>query len=441
MPRVLLLSTTTGYQTRAFGEAAERLGVTLAFATDRCHVLDDPWRDEAIPIRFHREKTSARTILESARARPIDGVLVVGDRPTVIAAHVTQGLGLPGHPPSAVAIARNKRLTRERLRAAGLPVPWFVPSRIDVEPESLLPSLQFPCVVKPVSLSASRGVMRADDDRQFLEAFERLRVLLRSPEIRSERSAAHDTMVVEGFIEGREYALEGLLEHGRLRTLAIFDKPDPLDGPFFEETIYVTPSRAPTGAQRAIEAAIAHAAAAIGLLHGPVHAECRVNARGVYVLEIAARPIGGLCARALRFSRAGGQDSSAGAPGAPGTEDTVETIGLEELLLRHALGESAGPWTRDARASGVMMIPIPRRGIYRGVEGEDEAREVAGVDDVRVTAKPDQLIVPLPEGASYLGFIFARGDTPEAVERALRDAHARLRFLIASELTVFPTVG
>jgi biotin carboxylase len=418
--RVLLLATTTGYQTRAFGDAAERLGVELVFATDRCHVIDDPWQDAAIPIRFYDETASVDAILEAARQRPIDGILVVGDRPTVIAARVADALGLPSHPPAAAAIARNKQFTRERLREAGLPVPWFQTASVTVDPDALAASVVFPCVVKPLALSGSRGVMRADDPASFRDAVLRLGALMQSPDIRSERNEAHQTMLVEGFIPGREVALEGLLHHGALHVLALFDKPDPLDGPFFEETIYVTPSSLPAEGQQAIVEAVTRASAAIGLAHGPIHAECRVNEGGVFVLEVAARPIGGLCARALRFE--GGVDS--------------RHLPLEELLLRHALGDAPDTWHRELSASGVMMIPIPRRGVFRGVQGLDAARLVDGIEDIRITAKVDQVLLPLPEGASYLGFIFARAGSPAAVDRALRAAHARLQFAIDPEVLV-----
>lgn len=423
MPRILLFATTTGYQTRAFGEAAEALGAELVFATDRCEQIDDPWRDGAIAIRFHDEDRSVRAVVDAARQRPIDGLIVVGDRPTVVAARVAERLGLPHHPPEAAAVSRHKLRTRERLRETGLPVPWFHACPLDDGATASAEWVEdYPCVVKPVSLSGSRGVMRADDPASFVDAFDRLRALMASPDVRVERDPAHATALLEGFIPGREFAVEGLLHHGELHVLAIFDKPDPLDGPFFEETIYVTPSRAGTAEQRAIVTAVARAARGIGLSHGPIHAECRVNAAGVFVLEVAARPIGGLCARALSF--AGSGDGSRG------------DMPLEELLLRHALGESPQLWQRERAASGVMMIPIPRRGVYRTVEGVTEARAVDGVTDVRITAKADQLLVPLPEGASYLGFIFARADSTGGVERALRGAHARLRFRIDAEFAV-----
>ena len=435
MSRILLLATTTGYQTRAFTDAAERLGVDLVFATDRCDMLDDPWQDRAIAIRFHDEPTSVAAILASAREQRIDGVLAVGDRPTVIAARVAEELGVPGHPPAASAIARNKQLTRERLRDAGLLVPWFIATPAAADAMALAQSVSFPCVVKPLALSGSRGVIRADDPSTFVTAFERLRALLGAPEVRAERNEAHGTVLVEGFIHGREFALEGLLHHGVLHPLALFDKPDPLDGPYFEETIYVTPSQAIPPVEQAIVETIRRAAAAIGLQHGPIHAECRVNRSGVFVLEVAARPIGGLCARALTFSEKGHRESFSGV-GHEREKDSRSLFSLEELLLRHALGESPDAWLREPRASGVMMIPIPWRGIFRRVEGRDEAGVVEGIEAVHITAKPDQILVPLPEGASYLGFIFARGRRSTEVVDALRAAHARLCFFIDSEVPV-----
>jgi biotin carboxylase len=426
MARVLLLATTTGYQTRAFGDAAERLGIDLVFATDRCSVLDDPWRDEAVPIRFYDEAGSVAAIVDASRRNPVHGVVAVGDRPTLIAAQAAEALGLPGHPPRAAAAARHKRATRELLAIAGLPVPSFVEGD-PAGDRAVFLSLGFPAVVKPLALSGSRGVIRVNDEAELVAALRRVRSLLAAADIRAERDAAHDLVLVEQFIEGREFAVEGLMSHGILDILAIFDKPDPLDGPFFEETIYITPSNTSAETQAAIVDAVERASRALGLYHGPIHAECRVNSRGVHVLEVAARPIGGLCARALRFVR---QKVSADG----------EEISFEELLLRHALGEPSTPWRREALASGVMMIPIPHRGIFRGVTGVEEARTVPTVTEIRITAKLDQVLVPLPEGASYLGFIFARADYAADVDEALRRAHERLSFTIAPEVRVLQSV-
>ncbi len=420
MRRVLLLATTTGYQIRMFGEAAERLGVRLVYATDRCDQLDDPWADGAIPVRFHQEGAAVDAILAATSGGRCDGILVVGDRPTVVAAHVAGRLGLPGNSADGAAAARDKRITRARLQRAGLPAPAFRVVAAAADPRSLVARCPWPVVVKPAALSGSRGVIRANNPAEFVAAFERLQRLLASPEVRRLRDPAADDIIVESFIEGTEYAVEGVFEHGVFRALAIFDKPDPLDGPFFEETVYVTPSRAAADQQALIVAEVARAAQGLGLRHGPVHAECRVNPSGVFVLEVAARPIGGLCARALGFNGPEGQRA-----------------GLEELLLRHALGESLQGWARERIASGVMMIPIPSAGILRGVDGVADAKAVAGVTDVRVTAKIDQELVPLPEGASYLGFIFAKAESAAEVEAALRMAHARLSFAIERKVPMF----
>ena len=424
MPRILIFSTTTGYQLRSFGDAAADLGVELTFATDRCHALDDPWRDAAVAVRFHEEDASVAAVLASAADRPVDGVIAVGDRPVVLAARVAEALGLPWHPADAARASAHKRLARERLARAGLPAPRYVAATVDADPIEVSRRARYPAVVKPVSLSGSRGVIRVDTPEALVAAFIRVSTMLSRPEIRALRSGSEHEILVEDFIAGREYAVEGLMSRGVLTCLAIFDKPDPLDGPFFEETIYVTPSRADAGVQRAIVAAVAAAAAALGLAHGPIHAECRVrpSAGGepprVHVLEVAARPIGGLCSKVLRFTSAGSSPLS-----------------LEHVLLGHALGERAAP-AREDRAAAVMMIPIPRRGMLRSVAGEDRARAVRHVEDVRITAKQDQLLEPLPEAGSYLGFVFARARLPSEAEAAVREAHRRLEFTVDGAIDV-----
>ena len=423
--RVLLLSTTTGYQLRTFVEAAERLGIEVVLATDRCDHLDDPWQDGAVPVRFHEEERSLAAILEAVAERPIVGVLAFGDRPAVLAAKVAEALRLPGNPAAAADATRNKAAMRQRFATAQLTTPWFleVPTSADVH--ALAARVRYPCVVKPIGLSGSRGVIRADNPAQFEYAFERLQALLARPSVRALRVSA-ERILVERYIEGKEYAIEGLLTRGHLRVLAIFDKPDPMDGPFFEETIYVTPPRLSPPLHHAIVETLQRATAALGLVHGPIHAECRVNATGVVMLEIAARPIGGLCARVLRFRPP------------PTHDDGSELVALEEVLLRHAAGEDVSGYTREPLAAGVMMIPIPRRGLLKAVTGEDWAREVPHVEDVRITAKQDQVLEPLPEGDSYLGFIFARAQSADAAVAALREAHRRLAFEIDAVIAVDP---
>ncbi|MDP6581234.1 MAG: ATP-grasp domain-containing protein [Vicinamibacterales bacterium] len=413
MRRVLLIASKTGYQTRAFGEAAERAGVELVFATDRCKQLDNPWRDGAIPVRFHDEAAFLEAIGAVARQRPFDGVLGVGDRPALFAALAADALGLRGHPPPAARLSGNKLETRRCLASAGLPCPVFHDVALDGAVDAAIGGIDFPCVVKPLVLSGSRGVIRADDPDTLRAAVERVRRLLTRGDLRARRDSADTRVVVETFIPGREYAVEGLVEDGVFRVLALFDKPDPLDGPFFEETIYVTPSAEPDVTRRRIEQGVGDAVRALGLRQGPVHAECRVNDKGVFVLEVAPRPIGGLCARALRFA---------------GPHGSV--LSLEELLLRHALGESANDYRRETAASAVMMIPIPRAGTYRRTDGVAEAGAVPGIVNVVMTAKRDQRMEPPPEGASYLGFIFARANDPGAAVEAVRQAHAQLGIVI-----------
>ena len=332
------------------------------------------------------------------------------------AAHTGRALGFACNSPQSVENCRSKLRQREILRDAGLPVPGFFSFRLDKRVEKILPRVQFPCVVKPLRRAASQGVIRANSPEEFQAAVERIKKLLESPEVQVEREPESDRVLVERYIPGGEVSVEGLLTRGKLRILAIFDKPDPLEGPYFEETIYVAPSRLPDEAyDRVIECA-EKTVEALGLTHGPVHAEFRLNDDGPWVLEAAARPIGGLCSRAVRLG--------------------PQRMKLEELLVRHALGMPGTDLGREEDASGVMMIPVPQSGVLERVEGEEEARSTPGIDDVQITARLRDFIAAWPEGSSYLGFIFARGNTPEEVEAALRQAHARLKFEIAERLPV-----
>lgn len=422
--RVLLLTTTTGYQTRAFVEAAERMGLEVAFGSDRCHVLEDPWQDGALALHFEDAVGSAWTIVEYARTQPVSAVVALGDRPTPTAARACRALGLAHHPPEATDVCRDKYRSRERLGDAGLRVPAFSRFPLTADPRKIFSAgkhgVGFPCVLKPLALSGSRGVIRADDPEEAVRAFERIRALLRSPEVGVLREETSGSLQVEAYVEGDEIAIEALVEDGRLRVLALFDKPEPLVGPFFEETLYVTPSRLAPETQRKVVETLECAVRALGLWHGPLHAEMRLNAEGPWVLEVAARPIGGLCARALRFR----------------VPSNKEEISLEEVILRLALRMNLSGLEREPRAAGVMMIPIPEAGVYEETLGGDEARATPGVDSVEITAKPKQKLVPLPEGASYLGFIFARAEKSQQVEAALREAHGKLRFVVSAALPV-----
>ncbi|HUP02819.1 MAG TPA: ATP-grasp domain-containing protein, partial [Bryobacteraceae bacterium] len=412
------------YQIRVFEQAARRLGVEPTLASDHCDRLEDPWGDRAIAVKFdYRLPQSVNTF----RGMQFDGVAAVGDRPAVLAAEVAEMLGVPFHPPAAARACQDKYLARQLYQAAGLPVPAYFRAGLQEDAGELARRAPYPCVLKPVGLSASRGVIRANDEPEFVAAFGRIRKLLeKTPDVRRLRQLS---LQVESYIEGREFAVEGIVTHGKFRALAIFDKPDPLTGPFFEETLYVTPSRESAAVQRALLDAAASAVRALGLYHGPAHLEMRWNEDGVWMLDAAARPIGGLCARALRFEaeEGGRTHEQRGYPGPP-------YLPLEELIIRHALGEDLSAARLQGPASGVMMIPIPHGGIYQSVSGIEKAQAVAGIEDVVITATEGQRLLPLPEGASYLGFIFARGDSPATVENALRRAHTELRFRIATAL-------
>jgi biotin carboxylase len=414
--RLLLLASKLGYQTRSFAEAAKRLGVDVVIGSDRCHQLDDPWSDGAVPLHFDQPEQAAAQLLDALRSRSVQGILALGDRQTATAACAAQALGLRYNSPESVENCRSKLRQREVLLAAGLPVPQFASFRAGEPIEAVLGRVSFPCVVKPLRLSASQGVIRANNVTEFRAAVGRIEKLLASPEIQVAREAELDRLLVESFIPGPEVALEGLLQNGQLRVLALFDKPDPLEGPYFEETIYVTPSRLPSEVQQRIFLCAQQTVRALGLTDGPLHAEFRIRDGLPWILEASPRPIGGLCSRVLRFG--------------------PERMFLEELLVRHALGMPGSDASRESPASGVMMIPVPSSGVLESVDGIDEARAVTGVDELEITARLHDFIAAWPEGSSYLGFIFARAETPEQVEAALRRAHAALHFTITPRLPV-----
>jgi biotin carboxylase len=429
--RLLLFTNKLGYQTRSFDAAAQKLNTEIVYVTDRCHQLEDPWGDRAVAVHFESPKTAAATVVEAMRGAVIHGILALGDRPVVAAAYAARDLGMAYNHPASVEVCRSKLRMREIFRDAGLPTPWFRTLNLDPLPEPSLLGIAYPCVLKPLSLSASRGVIRANNREGFVAAARRIRKLLDAPEVRASGESNLDRMLVEGYIPGKEVAVEGVVSDGVLKVLAIFDKPDPLEGPYFEETIYVTPSRLKEALQCAIHACAQETARAVGLTNGPVHAEFRVGVDNageakVWPLEIAARPIGGLCARALQFV----------APGDTAQRSLSGTIGLEELLLRQALGEPVDKWERELEASGVMMIPVPGSGVLEKIEGEEAARATSGITDLVITARLHDYVEAWPEGSSYLGFLFAKSASADDAEQALRDAHSKLRFTFGERLPV-----
>ena len=410
----MLLPTVT-YRTVAFVEAARRLGVDVTVASEQPSTFERANPTGLVTLDFADPTHAAAQARAFARAHLVHGVVAVDDDTAVVAAAVAQELGLRGNPVAAARAARDKHLQRQLLAAAGVAVPRFELLPIAADPERVAAAAAYPCVLKPLRLSASRGVIRADDPHGFVAAFRRLQAILEQPDVAGCGEWARH-ILVEAFVPGHEVAVEGLVTQGTLRVLTIFDKPDPLDGPFFEETIYVTPSHLAHPAQQDIAACAQAAVRALGLRDGPIHAEVRHNDRGSWLIELAARPIGGRCSGALRFESrdAGGE---------------MRDASLEEIVIRHALRMDFPTLERERQASGVMMIPIRGAGVLRHVRGIREAQAVPLVEEIVITAHPGQMLVPWPEGSRYPGFIFARGETAEAVETALRAAHARLEFV------------
>lgn len=443
--RLLLLMPTTTYRAEPFLDAARRMGLEVVVGSDFCHVLADEW-DVPLSLRLRYVSQAVEEIVAYARNHTLDAIVPVDDYTTEIAARACKSLDLPHNTPEAAIAARNKYRMREMLSAAGEWCPYFARFDLSVPVEEIALEQPYPCVLKPVLLSGSRGVIRADSPAGFIEAFRRIgRILAGAADRPPSLDPDARRVMVESYIPGMEVALEGLLRGGRLHVLALFDKPDPLEGPYFEETIYVTPSRLPAKTQQAVADAVQRASTAVGLSEGPVHAELRIHHGDARIIEIAGRSIGGLCSRVLEFGLG---------------------ISLEELILRHALGEDAGPDDsapgqdagpvdsapgQDAgpsgsgtkgfglpegefRAAGVMMLPVPEGGLFQGFDGVDAAKQVPGVEDVVITAKEGDVLTPLPEGASYPGFIFAKGDNPDRVTRILRRAHERLRMRVKAVL-------
>jgi len=415
MDRVLLILPSATYRAPDFVAAARELGVAVTVASERRAAMSAAMGERALTLRLSDPVHAAGQIAERARETPFAGVVGVDDQGVMAAALGAERLGLPHNPPGAVARTRDKAAMRRALAQAGVRQPRFALLPIGVDVVAVASHVGLPCVVKPLGLSGSRGVIRADDSDQARAAAERTRAILAAA-----GEPADAPLLLESYLPGEEVSIEGLLHGGRLEVLAVFDKPDPLEGPYFEETLYVTPSRLPAAVLDDVEAVTARAADALGLREGPVHAELRVDGDRVSVLELAARSIGGLCSRALRFGAG---------------------VSLEQVILRHALSLGIDEVVRERAASGVMMIPIPRAGVLRAVQGQEEARAVEGIAGLEITIARGRPVVPLPEGDRYLGFLFARGASADAVECSLRDAHARLQIQIEPQVPEPAGVG
>jgi formate-dependent phosphoribosylglycinamide formyltransferase (GAR transformylase) len=379
--------------------------VDVTVGSNHRQVLADHAPGRTLTVGVKDVDRSTATIVRFASDYPLAAIVAAEDDFTPVAAAASEALGLTHHPRDAVRCARNKALMRSRLSVAGFSSPWFHVASLQDDPVGVASRTTFPCVLKPLSLSARRGVIRVDTADEFVRAWHRIRGILQASEVIDRSGGSPAEILIEAYLPGHEVAVEGIVAGGELLTLAILDKPDSMEGPFFEETILLTPSRFPDKVQDDIVSFVRRCAAHLGLDDGPIHAELRVDADQISLLEIAPRSIGGRCSAILRF-------------------DPDAT--LEELIVRHALGMPLQGFAREPMASGVMMLPIPRAGILREVAGVDAALEVAGIEGLELTIPLGQRVVPLPEGNRYLGFLFARADSPDQVETALRLAHARL---------------
>jgi biotin carboxylase len=408
--RVLLLIHANTYRAQSFLKAAQRAGVQAVVGVDMDKVLADYW-DYPLGINFNDPDGATAAIVAYAQERPLHAIIAVDDKGSLLAAQASLVLGLAHNAPAAALAARDKFTMRTALAQAGVPCPGFKRFTTELDRFAVAQQVDYPCVVKPLTLNGSRGVIRANDAGEFANAVQWVESILTG----GNALVGPVPYLVEQYIPGFEVALEGILDQGQLTVLALFDKPDPLDGPFFEETIYVTPSRLPAQTQDAIARTTAQAAAALGLQVGPVHAELRINDDGPWIVEVAGRSIGGLCSKTLQF----GMDAP-----------------LEELILRQAVGLPIDSWQRVGEARGVMMIPIPEAGILKQVDGVEKAEAVPGITEIQITAPTNYSITPLPAGDAYLGFIFAQGDSPQQVESALRTAHAQLHFAIVPEFVL-----
>jgi biotin carboxylase len=399
---LLLIAPETSYRIVPYLNAADDMGLEVWLAA---HGPAMPSSLRGIHIDLRALDVALETILCAVRAHEFDGVVATDDSTVELGARVCEALNLPHNPVSAATCSRRKDLARAALWHARLPVPAHRLLNLSCAFGPQLQGQHYPCVVKPVGFSASRGVIRADSEQALADACMRVQTMLGEAQDPEERKF----LLVEDYIPGVEVAVEAILHRGELAILTIFDKPDPLEGPYFEETYYITPARLAPNLQSHIAKRVVQACAAYGLTEGPIHAELRLHKGEAWILEVASRTIGGQCARLLRY----------------GTGHT-----LEELVIAQAVGRPLKPRTQQ-EAGGVLMIPIPKAGILRRVEGVLAAMRVPFIEDIEISLREGYRLVPLPEGNRYLGFIFARAPSPDEAEQALRTAHACLNVVVA----------
>jgi len=406
--RFLLIAQPDSYRIAPYINAARRMGLEVLIASRGEHSLITEVH-AGLHVDLDNIPSALETILKEHQKKPFTGILGSDDSTVELAAQAAAKLGLPHNPPEAARLSRRKDLARAHLALAGCPVPLHCLLDLNQPLDKQMAGLPWPCVIKPLNMSASRGVIRANNEQEFIAACERIKIIISESSDTADDAFEKTHVLVEDYIDGIEVAFEGYLHNGELSTLAIFDKPDPLDGPYFEETIYVTPSQLSSETQEKITQRVAQACKAYGLRTGPVHAELRIDNSDAWILEIASRTIGGDCARTL--------DNDIG-------------LNLEDLTIALAIGKEVKPQTLE-QSRGVMMIPITKAGLLRRVEGLSAARNIPHVESVDIIVRDGHELVPLPEGNQYPGYIFAKAETPDEVTNALREAHSQLNFVTA----------
>lgn len=409
MKRIFVIIPTTSYRAHDFIKAASQLDVEVVIGSERRQALSKLLPDTSLALNLQSLKSSVEKIKELSQKKPLDAIIGVDEETVILAAMASEELGLLYNGVSSVKATRNKHLMRQKFSQAGLLNPNFQVCSIRNDPKTLADEIRYPCVLKPTFLSASQGVIRVDSLNEFIDAFKQIKEIITDPSNKRKSLEKKNQILMEDYIPGFEVAVEGILINGEFKLLAIFDKPDPLEGPYFIETIYITPSRYPQKVQSEILKTMDDAIKAVGLTNGPIHAEMRINKNGIWILEIAARSIGGICSRALKLNNG---------------------ISLEELILRHAIGEDIKYIDREKNAAGVMMMPVLKVGILKEVKNIELAKKVAGIENIVITIASEQKLQPLPTGAKYLGFIFARGKTPEMVEAAIREAYNKIEVVV-----------
>lgn len=413
-PVIILLLPKTSYRNQDFLAAAGALGMDVLAVQNNCHVLAESWNGAPLlSLPFDDPKVLVETVRRHVADSKVAAVIGVDDSGAAIAQQLAQALGVAANNPAAAQTLGNKWRFRQLQYRLRLPAPNTVRVAADTDiTES--PVGAYPLVAKPLRLSASQGVIRVDHPGQLPAVLQRIRHILRAQNVPPDER----TLLLEDFIAGKEYALEAVMHHGKLHTLALFEKPEPLDGPFFAETVYVTPPDLELAQQQEFSRQVELLCREAGWLNGPVHAEARVEPGRVTMLEIAPRTIGGLCSRLL-----------------------IPLLGrsLESLVLDQALGRFE-PLETASGAAGVYMIPVPHPGLFESVEGLEQAQNIPGITGITITASVDEPLEPLPEGNKYVGFVFAAADDATKVKSALAQAQGclqvRLRRMLAPASSV-----